>query len=163
MSIYYVKGDATKPITNGNKIIAHICNNKGGWGAGFVLSLSNAWSKPEQYYRKWFERSNNISLGMVQYVLVDKNYKDGNLYVANMIAQNGYKSESNPVPLDYNALKVCLSDVADAAKSRNASIHMPKIGCGLAGGDWNKIEQIIRSVVCTKGVQVYVYEYVERR
>lgn len=36
-AIHYVKGDATCPMTPGTKIIAHICNDRGGWGKGFVL------------------------------------------------------------------------------------------------------------------------------
>lgn len=38
--IIYLKGDATNPIAKGNKIIAHICNDAGGWGKGFVLAIS---------------------------------------------------------------------------------------------------------------------------
>jgi hypothetical protein len=35
---------------------------------------------------------------------------------------------------------------------------MPKIGSGLAGGDWNKIERIIIEELVDKGVKVFVYE-----
>jgi hypothetical protein len=31
-TILYLKGDATNPQVEGNKIIAHICNDIGGWG-----------------------------------------------------------------------------------------------------------------------------------
>lgn len=50
--IIYLKGDATNPQTEGNKIIAHICNDLGGWGKGFVLAISRRWKKPENEYRK---------------------------------------------------------------------------------------------------------------
>lgn len=36
-SITYLKGDATKPATEGNKIIVHICNDIGGWGYLFMI------------------------------------------------------------------------------------------------------------------------------
>ena len=36
-TIHYIKGDATQPQAKGNKVIAHICNDLGGWGKGFVL------------------------------------------------------------------------------------------------------------------------------
>ena len=32
---------------------------------------------------------------------------------------------------------------------------MPRIGCGLAGGNWNEVEQIIKDVA---SVDVYVYD-----
>ena len=36
-NIAYVQGDATQPQGTGARIIVHICNDIGGWGAGFVL------------------------------------------------------------------------------------------------------------------------------
>jgi len=38
--IQYLKGDATDPKVHGTAIVAHICNDKGGWGKGFVLAVS---------------------------------------------------------------------------------------------------------------------------
>ncbi|WP_306766628.1 hypothetical protein [Tenacibaculum sp. M341] len=58
--IKYIKGDATSPQAKGVKIIAHICNDLGGWGKGFVLAVSKRWKEPEISYRKWHrERSKN--------------------------------------------------------------------------------------------------------
>jgi len=34
MDIKYIKGDATNPAGEGNKLIVHICNDIGGWGKG---------------------------------------------------------------------------------------------------------------------------------
>ena len=147
--INYVKGDATAPIGEGNKIIAHICNDKGGWGAGFVMALSKKWKEPETLYRlKKFYR-----LGTVDYIDVDSQKK---IFVANMIAQhNTGRDENGDIPLRYSALVDCLRDLDEMAEHLKASIHMPKIGAGLSKGDWNTIQQIIRE--CTT-VPVYVYE-----
>ena len=40
MPIQFITGDATAPIGKGNRIIAHVCNDIGAWGAGFVLAIS---------------------------------------------------------------------------------------------------------------------------
>lgn len=152
MSINYVVGDATRPICEGTKIIAHVCNNKGGWGAGFVLAVSKKWSEPETCYRS-AALNNDLLLGKTMFV----NVEDG-IVIANMIAQNGYKSEENPCPLDYTALGICLDDVRNFADEIGASVHMPRIGCGLAGGKWDDIEPIIKSNLCAFGVPVYVYD-----
>lgn len=45
ININYIKGDATQPIGENNKIIAHICNNEGKWGVGFVLAVSKKMEK----------------------------------------------------------------------------------------------------------------------
>lgn len=33
----FVRGDATSPQAAGPKVIAHVCNDRGGWGKGFEL------------------------------------------------------------------------------------------------------------------------------
>ena len=47
--ITYYKGDVLEGITENNidetRILLHICNNRGGWGAGFVLALSKKWKQ----------------------------------------------------------------------------------------------------------------------
>jgi O-acetyl-ADP-ribose deacetylase (regulator of RNase III) len=148
--ITYVKGDATNPIGEGNKIIAHIVNNKRRWGAGFVLALSKKWKEPETLYRL----KKSYVLGEIDYIPVDVENK---IIVANMIAQHGTgKDKNNDIPLRYSALVQCLINLNDMADYLQASIHMPKIGSGLSGGDWKVIEQIIRE--CTS-VPVTVYEF----
>ena len=67
----YLKGDATCPQAPGNKIIAHICNDIGGWGRGFVMALSKRWDEPEQQYRAWHRGDVDdppFELGQVQFV-----------------------------------------------------------------------------------------------
>ncbi len=53
-AIEYVSGDATRPVGDGCKVIVHICNDRGGWGKGFVLALSKRWKQPEAAYRNWY-------------------------------------------------------------------------------------------------------------
>lgn len=80
--IRYVTGDATSPQADGPRIIAHVCNDTGTWGAGFVLAVSARWPEPEQEYRRWAQHGPHFELGRVQMVEVG----DGTR-VANMIAQ----------------------------------------------------------------------------
>jgi hypothetical protein len=37
-----------------------------------------------------------------------------------------------------------------------ATIHMPRIGCGLAGGKWESVEPLIRIAIPT--IEVFVYD-----
>ena len=151
MRINYVKGDATRPQGDGNKIICHICNDMGAWGAGFVLALSKRWGYPEHFYRA----RQTYPLGHVDILSVDQDSEGNVLYVANMIAQHGVRSneQGNP-PIRYAALAKALSKVNDRAKAIGASLHMPRIGCGLAGGEWSAVEAILKEVV-TVDVTVY--------
>ena len=150
--IQFVKGDATLPEGEGNKIIAHICNDLGYWGAGFVLALSERWKEPEKQYRKWFREKGLLPLGEVQFVKAEEK-----LWIANLVAQHDILPHNNISPIRYEALQKALKKVAVFAQEKKASVHMPKIGFGLAGGDWKKIEGIIKKELAGKGVSVTVY------
>ncbi len=154
--INYLKGDATQPQAKGVKIIAHICNDLGGWGKGFVLAISKRWKEPETSYRDWHRNRarNDFGLGAVQFVQVETY-----VWVANMIGQRGMKTGSKGPPVRYDAIESCLERVADKANELSASVHMPRIGCGLAGGKWEKIEPVIIKTLCESGVAVYVYDF----
>ena len=145
--INYLKGDATKPIGEGKKIICHICNDIGAWGSGFVLALSNRWDEPEEHYRNMPLRL----LGNTMFVPVEYD-----IIVANMIAQHNIRPDDDGLPpIRYAALRKCLTEVNEFADMLDASIHMPRIGTGLAGGKWEEIEKIIMD---TMSVEVYVYD-----
>lgn len=162
--IRYVTGDATRPQGDGPKIIAHVCNNAGGWGAGFVLAVSRRWRDPERAYRDWASGSLQdvpFTLGSTQLVSVEPG-----TWVANMVAQLGYgrgsdrhrAPDDDSVPLRYEALRECLAEVSRAAVQRGASVHVPRIGCGLAGGRWELVEPIVRETVSEAGLSVTVYD-----
>ncbi|WP_343211285.1 macro domain-containing protein [Aquimarina litoralis] len=135
-TITYIKGDATVPQAKGTKLIVHICNNIGGWGKGFVVAISKRWLEPEKAYREWHRNrsKNDFELGAIQIVKVSDDK-----HVGNMIAQQGIKTGSKGVPIRYEAVQQCLEKIAVEAKELNASIHMPRIGCGLAGGKWKEL------------------------
>lgn len=157
-NINYVIGDATHPIGEGNKIITHICNDKGGWGSGFVMAISKRWHQPEWQYRRWAGLENGtFKLGMIQLVSVEST-----IMVANMIAQEGFGEDGQP-PIRYKSLEHCLQRLADEPLTFAASLHMPRIGCGLAGGSWDKIEPIINKIICARNIPVTVYDLPPRQ
>ena len=154
-SIQYKVGDGTDPAADGNKIICHVCNDIGGWGKGFVVALSKRWRQPETAFRKWYRgrENNDFALGAAQLVQVEPD-----LWVANIIGQHGLKPAGGKPPIRYEAIEAGLSKVAQEAKTLNASVHMPRIGCGLAGGKWEKVEPIIERTLCRNGIEVTVYD-----
>jgi O-acetyl-ADP-ribose deacetylase (regulator of RNase III) len=164
-SINYVVGDATNPASVGRQIIVHCCNDAGFWNAGFVRALSERYYQPERDYRRWSIEHDLYStgtgpqpripfaLGQVQFVKVR-----AGLCVANLIGQHGIRSHSNPRPIRYDAVRHGLIRVRQLALAHDASIHMPRLGAGLAGGNWNVIEGIIRDELCAFGLNVTVYD-----
>ncbi|RCS46287.1 Appr-1-p processing protein [Bremerella cremea] len=154
--IQFTNGDATCPIGEGPKIIVHICNDIGGWGAGFVLALSQRWPAPEAAYRRWHagDEALPFELGQVQFVQVEPQ-----LWVANMIGQRGTRPSDGKPPIRYEAVRQALAKVAQFAQDHSASVHMPRIGCGLAGGKWEEIEPQIEATLLAKDIAVTVYDF----
>lgn len=151
-----IKGDATSPQAKGPKIIAHVCNDIGGWGKGFVVAVSRRWPEPEAAFRRWHrERAgNDFGLGATQLVQVTPD-----VWVANMVGQRGIRTGSGGPPVRYEAIGSCLAALAPHATGLRASVHMPRIGCGLAGGKWERIEPLIIANLCERDIPVTVYDF----
>ena len=154
-AINYRDGDATRPVGSGIKVIAHICNDLGKWGKGFVLALTSQFGqKASHEYLDWV-LSRGASLGKVQFVQVSPG-----IFVANMLAQHDIYSRGGVPPIRYDALESCLAHVADfVGKYDECSVHMPRIGAGLAGGSWPKIASIIDRQLVQRGLLVTVYDW----
>ena len=153
--ISYIKGDATNPLSDGNKVIVHVCNDMGKWGKGFVMAISKKWKQPELEYRQWYKMNNDFLLGNVQFINVEND-----IWVANLIGQHKInKDESGNPPIRYNAILSGLEKISLYAIENKASVHMPRIGCGLAGGTWDKIEPLVITALTEKNISVTVYDF----
>jgi O-acetyl-ADP-ribose deacetylase (regulator of RNase III) len=114
------------------------------------------WEQPEAEYRAWYAagRAGEFGLGEVQFVQVEPD-----IWVANMVAQRGVKTGSSGPPIRYKAVALCLGKVGVKAVELGASVHMPRIGCGLAGGEWSRVEPLIEEYLWRRGVAVTVYDF----
>ena len=142
--IHYIRGDATAPVRT-RAVIAHICNDMGAWGAGFTAAIDRRWTEPGRVYGIQPQHH----LGAVRFVQVTPH-----ICVANMVAQHGYGRGVRRV--DDRALVACLRNVAQYARDRSATVHMPRIGCGLGGAKWEEIEPLVLEACA--GVDVWVYD-----
>lgn len=170
-----IKGDATTPRPSKGEgvIIAHIANSVGGWGAGFVLALSKLSKAPEMAYRELArdfdvvrnKNSNRIPLGIVQFVECKPDNCAGTYIVANMIAQNGLDRAATPdgCLVDYAALEKCLTEVCKRAAALGFNLHMPAgMGSGLAGGDKQRITQMIQNIQQSTNANVTLWEFEDK-
>lgn len=174
--VKYINGDATDPKDSTTKIIVHICNDVGEWGTGFETAISKKWEQPESEYRNWFknkeaEQSRELQferiksrdkysnekkfqLGNVQFVKVAED-----IWIANMIAQRDIKpGKDREPPIRYFFVSEGLERIRKFAERHKASIHMPRIGCGLAGGEWTKIEELINDSLIAHEIETNVYD-----
>lgn len=113
----------------------------------------------------------NIAFGCASYPMELKNtyrHKLGNIdgvynmegrgiHVYNMYTQFHWKEPSRyGIPLDYDAMRLCFRKLNQeieimrdrlADMDRKIELIIPKIGCGFAGGDWNKVRKIVQEEI----------------
>lgn len=147
MPIREIKGDITKTDCN---IIAHGCNCFCVMGAGVAAALKRKW--PEVYeadVRTMIGDKNK--LGTFTYTFT----KDGKL-IFNLYTQYYYGRDRPHV--SYLALQDALEGMRDFIEGQSSilpRIALPRIGCGLAGGEWGVVRGIIEEVFTKHVVTVH--------
>lgn len=132
-----IQGDLIKLATDGKfDVIIHGCNCQCDMGAGIAKVIRDAFPKA-------FEADCQTKVGdhdklgnITQAIISINNHK---LTIVNGYTQ--YHWKGNGVLVDYDALRSVMKKVKE--KFSGKRIGYPKIGAGLAGGDWNIISQII--------------------
>jgi O-acetyl-ADP-ribose deacetylase (regulator of RNase III) len=159
----YIQGDLFSSAHYQNHepvVIAHVCNNLGMWGAGFAKTFKQRYPKAFTEFSQWFtteKKKGSSLLGMSQLVTLVEN-NGASLYACNMVAQAGLYSKSNQHPLQYDSLQHCLTALERFCKHSNATVYMPKIGSGLARGDWGYICDLIVNNLSIRDIAVSIFE-----
>jgi O-acetyl-ADP-ribose deacetylase (regulator of RNase III) len=135
-------------------MIVQVVNDKAiTWGKGFSVAVRTRWPHAQKEFTRWvFASRPEFKLGNIHIAKLDESIE-----LASMVAQHGYGPSLFP-RIQYLAIEECLSKVAVRAKETNASIHMPRIGCGEAGGEWNIVSEIIDETLSRENIPVTVYD-----
>lgn len=151
--IEVLNGDATSPRGSGERMIVHLLNDRtANWGGEFALALRERFPESQEDFREWIgEDPSRLRLGAARVVRLGRG-----LSVASLVAQRGYGSSAKP-RIRYRALQEALEMVAETANEAGASVHMPRIGAGQAGGRWAVVREIVEETLIRKGVPVTVY------
>jgi hypothetical protein len=96
-----------------------------------------------------------LTLGAISEVPLERD-----LTLVNLVAQHGFGPSAHP-RLRYAALKKSLDQLAVIARRSRATIHMPRIGTGNAGGKWDVIKELIDDSLTRRGIAVTVYDLPE--
>lgn len=153
LNLVLLHGDALDPRGTGSRIIAQIVNDKTpNWGAGFARAVRTKYPSVQEEFRKWcLMDPDNLTLGKTHVSQVSDD-----LYIVNMIAQHGYGDSAKP-RIRYAALNSCLRHLKEIAVNKGATVHMPRIGTGYAGGNWPFISELIDEMLVRNGIAVTIY------
>ncbi len=149
-----IKGDITETDC---ELIAHGVNCQNKMGSGVAKALFIRWPEVKKSYHRSFDERfcffhPHEILSNVQFDIIEKGRA-----IAHCFTQQNYGYDGQ-IYIDYDALEDCLDIVK--CEARDAGIYeiaMPKIGCGLAGGDWSIVKKIIENVFLDSEITVKVY------
>ena len=150
MIVDYIKGDITETEL---PAIAHGCNCQNVMGSGVAKALFTKWQQVKTSYHS-FCRSKHVDDLLGEVGVVD--LKDRQI-LFNCFTQF-YYGYDNVRRVNYSALAKCFITLNDSLRDSNLDnkLAIPKIGCGLAGGDWDIVKELIDDA--TPDIEVYVYE-----
>ena len=168
--INYIDGDLIKLTLEGKfDVITHGCNCLSTMGAGIAVPMKNTFGCDKFEMELWgpdIEKLGNID--HQTFVLGEKaiwsledaknNRNEPELTVVNSYTQYNYgrnHKDGAVAPFDYEAFTLCMRKINKVFSGKR--IGMPKIGAGLAGGDWERIEKIIATSL--KDCQVTIVNY----
>lgn len=155
--IKYCYGDLLK---SKEKVIVHGCNCSNGFASGFAGQVAQKYPEVKQAYHAWYE--SHIKIGYYPEMNLGPcspgewqpiTTHDGRTII-NLISQRNYGPLEEGPYVSYQAIKKGFESIL---KQYN-TIAMPKIGAGLAGGNWDIIEKIINKVSGQQEVRVYIYD-----
>jgi len=135
-----ITGNLIELALNGEfDVIVHGCNCLSRMGKGLAPQMAKAFGCDEYPMEK--SGPSIFKLGCIDYGS-GYTHEGGIFYVVNAYTQYDYKRNNNISPIDYEALILCMRKMNVEFKGKH--IGLPRIGAGLAGGNWTKIENIIK-------------------
>lgn len=156
--IEYIKGDLIKSDCD---VIIHGCNCYVCMGAGIAKQIKNTY--PEAYKMDCSTvYGDKNKLGTFTHVKVpNKYFPDKDVYIVNAYTQYKYGRKDGEIYADYKAIREVMAKISDFFADTDApqlKIGMPKIGAGLARGDWKIISEIINRAFADKTVFVFEWD-----
>lgn len=123
-------------------ILVHGVNCQGAMGAGIALEVKKRYPKAYESYIAFGERNGwhpNLLLGQVDFVQISDE-----LFIANAFIQASY-GRSDFRYVSYDAVDECFSRIKQYAIYRELPVKYPRIGAGLANGNWDIVSAIIQA------------------
>lgn len=149
----YIKGDITETEL---KYIAHGVNCQNVMGSGVAKALYTKFPEVKTEYHRFCEDviSPKERLGSVCIARTDQFRIVFNCFTQINYGYDGKKYVSYPAIIDTFRQ---ITKFINFNGSTGNVVAIPKIGCGLAGGDWNIVEQLINDTV-GDDLEIWVYE-----
>lgn len=151
MKIEYVKGDL---LASRESVIAHGCNAQGVMGSGIAKAIRDMYPTAYSDYRSTYEaQGKKLHLGQVVTTRTLERT------ILNIISQEYYGRNPDVVYVSYDAIEKAILRINEMGYVR---VGFPKIGAGLANGNWETISEIIEKASDFTPVVYYIDQPAEK-
>lgn len=152
--LHFVQGNVLEPRPFPPEIICQLTNDKAvRWGGGVSKQSAKRYPAAEAEYSEWLKSVPKARrLGEVHYARIADDRT-----IASILAQEGFGPTEVP-RIRYQALDKALNQLSQYARKMDASVHMPRIGTGVAGGEWPMIEDMLRTHFTGLRQGVWIYD-----
>lgn len=138
------------------EVIAHGCNCFCRMKRGIAPQMAEAFNcnDPELYTMEGKNFEGDIrKLGNIEYKFYGLKRSK---YITVVNAYTQYQWSTETKPFDYEAFTLCMRKMNNIFAGKH--IGLPKIGSHLAGGDWDRIKEIIEKELIDCNVTVVIYK-----
>lgn len=158
-----ITGDLIELALQGKfDVIAHGCNCFCTMGAGIAPKIAEIFECDKYSLENpLFFKGDINKLGVIEHQNYCKFTSEKIIHpkvtVVNAYTQY-YAGQNSPgcnIPLDYSALELCMRKINHVFAEKH--IGLPKIGCGLAGGQWEIVKGIIQKELSDCKVTIVIY------
>lgn len=132
-----IDSDICDVVASKGGILVHQVNCKRAAGAGLAREIRWRWPTWYEFYRRTYPVLGNVSMFEAE----------AGVWIASLYAQRNWGQGHTQT--DYEALRLCLSRLrvhADKKEFSDPSLFFPwRIGCGLAGGNWDIVRPMVEA------------------
>ena len=134
-------------------ILCHGVNCQGAMGSGVAKAIKEKWPEVYQIFK-----NSDVGRDMLGAIKMVKPSGYPDLTIYNCYTQEYYGRDGKRYA-SLDAVRESLYKIFRIAETTNETIHLPKIGCGLGGLDWDsEVSPVITKYSESFEVPVYVYE-----
>jgi O-acetyl-ADP-ribose deacetylase (regulator of RNase III) len=150
----FVHGNVLDPQGSAKKVVCQLVNDQARfWGGGVAKSAGQKFPEAQRKFAEWIvSLPRSKRLGSVHFAEVDDS-----LTIASLVGQQGFGPASAP-RIRYAALEQCFEKVSEFAAKISATVHMPRLGAGQSGGQWETVEEMVRGTFLPDSVPVTIYD-----
>jgi len=135
------------------RLIVHGNNPFGVWGAGLARAARIRYPRAHDRFKEAVRKKGPLPLGYCDVF----DLGDGR-YLVSAVTQSKIASYPGENVVSLEGISVAFERINNVARDFKFDVAIPKIGAGLAGGNWEEISEVINEATPDAPVTLYIHD-----